>query len=201
MIIHIYLNGFNIDKTKMTYGIEDVLNQISEKREEIYTTEIHVIEKASDFGYDIEFHYNNDTVLLSKAEIIEPYYSNIIDKLMEFVTDKKCENIAFVIFNHAKDAKTEFFQILEDIEKENDEISKIQNLFQYIRFRGKQIWENHLYLLCFYIISIIRTFFGNNNSERVLLGMSFILIFGFFEFAEYSINMKNGGKKLWITIF
>ena len=196
MIIHIYLNGFNIDKTKMTYGIEDVLNQISEKREEIYTTEIHVIEKASDFGYDIEFHYNNDTVLLSKAEIIEPYYSNIIDKLMEFVTDKKCENIAFVIFNHAKDAKTEFFQILEDIEKENDEISKIQNLFQYIRFRGKQIWENHSYLLCFYIISIIRTFFGNNNSERVLLGMSFILIFGFFEFAEYSINMKNGGKKL-----
>lgn len=200
MTIHIYFTGDSIpDKSILILGTEDVFSAINNKLDEIHTTELFAISYEIAEVYDYVFHYRNEEVSISKSEMDMCWFSNAVGRIYNCYN---CSNKDFNIlcknmFDIAMECKTNYSKVLEEIDQKEKEILSISNIFDYIRFRLKEILkEEHMYILVLCLITS-EIFLEKAVLDKVAL-LVFIGIFVLFNegrnFCETRKDIKNNLK-------
>lgn len=198
MKIHIYFSEIDIkDKNILTLGFEDVSKEISEKKEEIHTTELRFISESIAKIYDYVFHYYGEEVTLSKEEMDSCWFYNLVGRLYD-LNNKKYKNFETLskeIFDLVVEGKNNYINVCKKNKEKEKEISEIQNIFQYMRFRLKEIfYEEKIYLFFIYGM-FISIFTEEELIEKILIGIVLFIMIGFYETITFWDRKKNGGKE------
>ncbi len=195
MTIHIYFKASDIkDRNLLTLGLDDALKAVSEKQETIHTTELRIINEKYAEIYDYVFHYNGEEVFISKEEIGEDWFYNIITILQEKYENRyaEFESLSKEMFQYAIKTRNYILRTLEYEKKKDEEFKKIHNVFQYIRFRIKEIlndkdWMYIGFICCTVISILINPIIG----EKIATAIAAVLLITFNEWTGFSRRRKS----------